>query len=98
MVIDKIVPGTSAAISGEMAVNDEILEIAATEVKDLVEDKPNSEELMKRLQEILNSCSDHVTLKVFQEDGLTKTYRTVRGPIVVPGIQVRLQTREFLSL
>ena len=71
-----------------MAINDEILEISGEEVKCLWEDQPGSEELMKRLQERLNQSPDHVTVKVLQEDGLTNSYRMLRAPIIIPGIQV----------
>ena len=71
-----------------MAFNDEILEISGEEVKRLWEDQPSSEDLMKRLQERLNQSPDHVTVKVLQEDGLTNSYRMLRAPIIIPGIQV----------
>ena len=87
-MIEKIVPGTSAALAGEVAVGDEVLEISCEEVKYLWEDGPNSEELMKRLQQKLADSPDHVTLKVLQEDGRTNSYRVLRAPIIVPGIQV----------
>ena len=88
VMIEKIVPGTSAALAGEVAVGDEVLEISGEEVKYLWEDGPNSEELMKRLQQKLADSPDHVTLKVLQEDGRTNSYRVLRAPIIVPGIQV----------
>ena len=88
VIIEKIVPGTSAALAGEVAVGDEVLEISGESINYLCEDGPNSEELMKRLQQKLADSPDHVTLKVLQEDGRTNSYRILRAPMIISGIQV----------
>jgi len=52
VLIDKVIPGTSASLAGQVAIGDEILEISGQEVKYLWHDSPNSEELVRRLQVI----------------------------------------------
>ena len=88
VIIEKIVPGTSAALAGELAVGDEVLEISGESINHLCDHGPNSEELMKRLQQKLADSPDHVTLKVLQEDGRTNSYRILRAPMIITGIQV----------
>jgi hypothetical protein len=88
VIIEKIVPGTSAALAGELAVGDEVLEISGESINHLCDHRPNSEELMKRLQQKLADSPDHVTLKVLQEDGRTNSYRILRAPMIITGIQV----------
>jgi len=40
------------------------------------------------VQEKLSESPDHVTMKVLQADGLVNTFRMLRAPIIIPGIQV----------
>jgi len=40
------------------------------------------------VQEKLSESLDHVTMKVLQADGLVNTFRMLRAPIIIPGIQV----------
>ena len=87
--IDQIVPGSSAAIAGAIAMYDEILEISGEEVNSLWRDEPTSEKLMSRLQERLNASPDHVTIRVQKQDGSSSIYRILRAPIIIPGVQHR---------
>jgi hypothetical protein len=87
VIIDKVTPGTSASIAGEVAVNDEILEIHGQDVKDLYDDFPDADALMSRINAKLAESTDFVTIKVLQEDGLINSFILLRAETILPNMQ-----------